>query len=463
MLHDLVIIGAGIAGLAAAWELRQRGLEPLILEQGGRAGGVIITERTDDFVIDGGPDSMLVQKPAAVELCREIGLADHLLPTLPPRTAFVLRGGRLLSLPVASFLGLPTRLGPLVRSDLFSWRAKARMATEQWRPVVAAADESIGAFIRRRFGDEAVDYLAEPLLAGIHAGDVDQLSIHSLFPRLVQLEREHGSVLRGLRANASPHRSADGAFLSLPRGLAQLPETLVGALGDAAIRYHTRVEQISGTSPYKLTLDTDAAVHARAVIVATPAWAAARMFQSLDGPLARLCDEIPHASTATIACAFERDQVSHALSGTGFVVPRRERKTLTACTWVSSKWPGRAPRHRVLLRGFVGGATAPEVLSHSNDELTSKAVREMSSLLGITGDPVLARVFRWPRGTPQYNVGHSERVRAIEARLAELPGIHVTGSSYRGTGIPDCVADARATAAHIAATLHTSASRRCPG
>jgi oxygen-dependent protoporphyrinogen oxidase len=458
--HDVVIIGAGIAGLAAAWELRKRGVTSLVLERSSRAGGVIVTERNDGFVIDGGPDSLLVQKPAAVELAAELGLRDRLVGMLPPRTAFVLRHGRLVPLPEASFLGLPTRLGPFARSRLFSWAGKARMATEVFRARAGRDDESIGSFIRRRFGNEAVDYLAEPLLAGIHAGDVEQLSVHALFPRLVALEQTRGSVLRGLRGHAprspaSDHQPGQGAFVSFPRGVAELPEALVAALGSEAIRYDTPVSQISGAAPYKLTLDTDAAIHARAIIVAAPAWAAARMLRSIDGTLARLCDEIPYASTATAALGFTRRQISHPLKGAGFVVPRRERKTLTAGTWVSSKWPHRAPDEHVLLRGFVGGATDPHALDLDDSRLTMTVIDELRSLLGIRGEPLFARIFRWPRGTPQYVVGHMARVRAIEERLAQLPGLYVTGSGYRGTGIPDCIADARAVAARVAESLNS--------
>src|SRR5688572_30409617 len=220
--HDVVIIGGGIAGLAAAWELRRRGIQPLILEQNRRTGGVIVTEQIDGFVVDGGPDSLLVHKPAAVDLCRELGIADRLFPTLPPRTAYVKRDGRLIPLPEASFLGLPTRLRPLMSTELFSWRGKLRMSAEALLPPKRADDdESIAQFIRRRFGDEAVAYLAEPLLAGIHAGDAEKLSVRSLFPRLVELERTRGSVLRGLLAERTPP-APDGAFMSLPGGIAEL-------------------------------------------------------------------------------------------------------------------------------------------------------------------------------------------------------------------------------------------------
>ena len=451
-MNDVVIIGAGISGLAAAWELKQRGRQPLVLEQSPRAGGVIITERVDGFVIDAGPDSILVQKPAAVELCRELGLASRLFPTNPPRTAFVVRDGKLLELPEASFLGIPTKVGPFVTSPLFSVAGKLRMGTEIVRRRGKQADESIGSFFRRRFGREAVDYLAEPLLAGIHAGDVDQLSVHSLFPRLVALEKSHGSVLRGLSAAmASAPKSTSGAFVSLPRGVAELPEALVAALGPDSFRFNTRVVQISGASPYKLTLDTDASIYARRVIVTVPSWAAAAMFNSLDLPLARVCAEIPYASSATIFFALRRDQIAHAMNGSGFVVPRIGRRALMAGTWVTSKWPHRAPDGYALLRGFVGGATNPGILDRSDASLATAAFDELKALLGIAGDPVLARVFRWSRATPQYTVGHRNRVQQIEARLARLPGLFVTGSGYRGTGLPDCISDARAVAAAAAA------------
>jgi oxygen-dependent protoporphyrinogen oxidase len=452
-LTPIAIIGGGIAGLAAAWELRQRGIQPLILEQGHRTGGVIVTEHVDGFVIDGGPDSLLIHKPAAVDLCRELGLGDRLVPTLPPRTAYVLRRGRLVSLPEASFLGLPTRIGPFVSTALFSWPGKLRMGAEVLVPPKRGDDdESIGQFIRRRFGDEAVAYLAEPLLAGIHAGDVEQLSVRSLFPRLVELERTSGSVLRGLFAQRAP-RAPHGAFMSLPAGIAELPAALTAALGDGVVRYDSAVAQISGTGPFKITLTTDAALYARAVIVCVPAWCAARTLGSVDPSLAALCAQIPYASSATVAFGFSRGQVDHPLQGSGFVVPRRERGALMAATWVSSKWPNRAPDGHVLLRGFLGGATDPAMLDQGDEALAATALRELSSLLSIAGQPLLTRVFRWPRTTPQYVVGHAQRVEAIDRQLDRFAGLYLTGSAYRGTGIPDCIADARATAAKAAAFL----------
>lgn len=452
---DAVVVGAGIAGLAAAWELRQRGLRPLVLEQSARAGGVIVTERTGGFVIDGGPDALLAHKPAALTLCEELGLGERLVSVLPPRTAFIVRRGQLIPLPEASFLGLPTRLRALATSPLFSWRGRLRMATELVRPPRVTEDESIGSFIRRRFGDEAVEYLAEPLLAGIHAGDVDALSVHALFPRLVELERSAGSVLRGL-LRAPAQASPRGAFQSLRGGLAELPDALAGALGAETIRYGARVREIATDAGrrYALTLENGETITARAVIVAVPAWAAGPMLRALDADLAALCESIPYASTVTVALALRREQVRHPLRGTGFVVPRAERKAITAATWSSSKWPGRAPEGHVLLRAFLGGAGADDVLERRDEALVAAALGDLASLLGVSGDPLFARVFRWPRATPQYVVGHAARLAALDAHLARHPGLLLTGSAYRGTGIPDCVADARATAVRTARGLH---------
>jgi oxygen-dependent protoporphyrinogen oxidase len=457
---DLVIVGGGIAGLAAAWEAQRRGVRPLVLEAAPRPGGVIVTEHVRGFVIDGGPDSILVQKPAAVELCRELGIADRLVATQPPRTAYVLRNRSLVPLPEASFLGFPTRLGSLARSRLFPLPARLHLALEIFRPShQPAGDESIGAFVRRRFGDEAVRYLAEPLLAGIHAGDVEQLSVQALFPKLAEAERTHGSVLRALLAMRRP-TTATGAFVSFRSGLADLVTTLAARLGPELVRCDAAVRAVEGRGPYVVTLDSGEQIAARATIVTVPAWRAAQLLTTVDLELVALCARIPYASSVTVVFAFRRDQVGHPLNGTGFVVPRVERQALLAGTWISSKWPHRAPEGHVLMRGFLGGATDPAVLERSDEELVRVAHGELAAILNIAGDPALTRVFRWPQATPQYLVGHLEHVRQIDQRLSTLPGLSVTGSGYRGTGIPDVVADARLTAAAAVAFLTRSPHRQ---
>lgn len=450
---DVVIVGGGIAGLVAAYDLQRRGQSVTVLEAGARAGGVIVTERFDGWVVDGGPDALLVQKPAAVDLCRELGLGERLTPTRQPRTAYVLRDGRLHALAEGSFLGFPLSFRSLARASLFSMRGRLRMACEPLVPKQNdSGDESIAAFVRRRFGQEAVDYLAEPLLAGIHAGDVERLSMRALFPRLLEAEQRAGSVLRSFRAmRITP--SPQGAFLSLPGGVGELVDTLTAALAPGTVRLAARVTELRRGAGY--TVDSSAgSVHARAVVLAAPAYVTAELVRGLDTALAAACESVAYASTATVALGYKATQVSHPMRGSGFVVPKAERRALLAGTWVTSKWPGRAPEGHVLLRGFLGGGRDPHRLDETDDRLVALARAELTGLLGISGEPLFTRLFRWSRQSPQYEVGHLDRLAGIQARLPAIPGLFVTGSGFRGIGIPDGVADARATAAQVEAFLH---------
>jgi oxygen-dependent protoporphyrinogen oxidase len=447
---DIAIVGGGISGLAAAYELHRRGVRVRVLEAAPRVGGVITTERFDGWVVDGGPDSLLVQKPAAVALCRELGIDDRLVSTLIPRTAYILRDEHLHPIAEGSFLGFPITLGALARSSVFTAGGKLRMACEVVLPRREGDDdESIGAFVRRRFGEEAVDYLAEPLLAGIHAGDVDRLSIRALFPRLVEAERASGSIIRAFRAlRMTP--ASQGAFVSLPGGVAELVDALAAALEPSTVRLSVRVTDVRRTSTY--LLETAAGrTEAQAVILATPAYVAGSLLRSFDTRLAALCESVPYASTATVAFGYRREQIAHPMQGSGFVVPRVERVPLLAGTWVTSKWPRRAPSDHALIRGFLGGGRDPRRLDASDQVLIDLARDELSRLLGITGPPIFSRLFRWMRHSPQYEVGHLQRLVAIEERLKALPGMFVTGSGFRAIGIPDCVADGRETAAEAAA------------
>jgi protoporphyrinogen/coproporphyrinogen III oxidase len=451
---DVAIVGGGIAGLAAAYELAQHGVPFALFEAGDRAGGVIVSEQIEGYTVDGGPDALLVQKPDAIRLCRELGLGDRLLPTKLPRLAYIQRGGRLHPLPAGSVLGIPTRIAPFLRTALFSWAGKLRMAAEIFVPPKRdGADESIAAFITRRFGAEATTYLAEPLLAGIHAGDVDRLSMRALFPRFVEDERTHGSLLRAFRLRARAPVSADGAFRSLPGGLSELVAALVAALPPDTIRLKSRITRISGAGPFHVEAGGHRAAEARAVIVAAPAYATAAMLRDADGEIARLCGEIPYASVGTIALAFRRDDVRHPLNGSGFVVPRVEAAGILAASWLSSKWPQRAPDGRVLLRAFVGGARDPRMLERSDPELVAQAIAALTPLLGIRAQPIFSRVYRFERANAQHEVGHLVRVAAIDRALARAPGLFLTGSGLRGVGIPDCIADARATAQQVIAWL----------
>jgi oxygen-dependent protoporphyrinogen oxidase len=335
-------------------------------------------------------------------------------------------------------------------------------------PRQSDGDESIGAFMTRRFGAEATAYLAEPLLAGIHAGDVDRLSAQALFPRFVQTERAHGSLLRAFRAQQRQRAHApsdEGAFRSLPGGLSEMTRALVGRLPPGSIRLQTRVERVlagqqrpSDPPAFRVDVSSGESLTAASVVIASPAFAAARILRDLDLDLARLCDEIRYVSTATVALAFPREAVAHPLNGSGFVVPKVEGAGILAASWLSSKWPNRAPENRVLLRAFAGGARDPDALGLSDQELVKRALDALGPLLGISGPPLLTRVYRWERANAQHEVGHLARMAAIERALAGRPGLFLTGSGFRGVGIPDCVADGRATAVQVANSLAQSSA-----
>jgi oxygen-dependent protoporphyrinogen oxidase len=334
------------------------------------------------------------------------------------------------------------------------------MAAELFVPRrTDGADESIASFIGRRFGREAVTYLAEPLLAGIHAGDVDRLSMRALFPRFLDAERKHGSVLRAFRQIRQP-KSSNGAFMSLPGGLEEIVDALLRVLPRNQIALETGVRSIERRDRYEVALESGDRVSASAVIVCTPTFVASEILQPTDSELASLCGRIPYASSATVTFAYRREDVAHPLHGAGFVIPRVEKTLIMAGSWISSKWRDRAPEGHVLLRAFVGGARDPGAFSRSDDDLIATSQAEMARLHGITGKPLFAKLHRWERANAQHNVGHLDIMAAIDRRLAALPGLFVTGSGFRGVGVPDCVADARRTAADVAAWLGSNRSER---
>ena len=453
---DVVVVGGGISGLTAAYRLTQKGIPFRLLEASPRLGGVIRTEVRDAFLLEGGPDSLLAQKPHGIALCEELGLGPRLVPTNPDqRTVFVLHRGRMHPLPEGMVLAVPTRIGPVLGSGLFSWRGKIRMGLDLVRPArQGTSDESIAAFLRRRFGQEVVDRLGEPLLAGIHAGDPERLSILAAFPRFVELEARYGSLIRGLWASAPPAKPGRSAFYSLMGGLVELVEALASKLEPAALNKSTEAASLERPSDGSFRITAGAqTISARAVILALPPARSASLVRGLSAPLSQELGAIPSSSTATVCLGFRREDVENELDGYGLIVPGSEGLRTTACGFFSTKFPGRAPAGFVLLRGFVGGHRDPRILDQDDEALVALVVREMTPVLGILGAPVVARVFRWPGGTPQLEVGHLDRVAAMNAQIRGVPGLFLAGAGVRVTGIPDSIAEGTAAAAEAAAFL----------
>ncbi len=444
----VAIIGGGISGLSAAYALHKRQVPYLLLEAGPSLGGVIRTETRDGFLLEGGPDSMLAQKPEGIALCRELGLGDRLVPTNPDlRSVYVLHRRKLHPLPEGMMLAVPTKILPFARSGLFSWRGKLRMGLDLVIPGGnGRGDESIASFLRRRFGQEAVERLGEPLLAGIHAGDPERLSILATFPRFRDLEEKHGSLVRGMwatpRPRPEPGARPPAAFYSLRGGLREMVDALVVRLERERIWTKAAVRAVARTADgFSLAVQGGETVGAERVIVAAPGPKIAPALEGLVPGAARALAAIPFASSATVLLGYRREDVAHPLGGYGMVVPQTEGLRTTALSFVSTKFPHRAPEGHVLLRGFLGGVRDGEVMRLSDEEMVGTVKHDMAGILGLRGQPVMSRVFRWPAGTPQLEVGHIERMAAVEKEVAAIPGLHLTGAGVRSTGIPDSVAD----------------------
>ena len=450
----IVVIGGGVAGLAAAHRLRElaaeRGtsLRVTLLEAAPRVGGTIASERVDGFLVESGADSFLTEKPWALALCRRIGIEDRLIATRDgDRRTFVVHAGRLHPLPEGFLLLAPTRLAPLVRSSLFSWPGKLRMALDLVLPRAASgADESLAAFVTRRLGREALERVAQPLVGGIYTADAARLSVAATMPRFLEMERRHRSLILAMRRQgrvaAKPGSGARWSlFVSFAEGMETLVQALAQRLPEGAIRLGARVVGVRprAAHDFEVTLADGERLRARGVIVATPAYTAAELVRPFAAGLATELAAIPYASSATVTLGYARGDVPHPLDGFGFVVPAIEGRRLIACSFSSVKYAGRAPEGAALLRVFCGGALATAMAERSDAELVDAARDELGALLGIVAPPRLVRVHRHARAMPQYEVGHLARMATIDAAVARHPGLGLAGNAYRGVGVPDCV------------------------
>lgn len=430
-----VVIGGGISGLTAAYELGKAGIDCTLVEAQPRTGGILKTDHVDGCVVECGADSFLASKPWALELIHDLGLESDVIDSdLALRRTLLVHRGKLTPLPDGLRMMVPTRLLPVWRSPFFALSTKLRMSLEVLRRPVTRPDRSVASFVRDHFGQQAVDLLAAPLLSGVYGGSPESLGAESVLPKFTELERRYGSIIRGVRKEGS---GADGGplFRSLRGGLGDLTEALT--------RKVRVVRGIAQTVEGRRVRVDGAWIEADHVILACGAPASAAMLSGTEA--GALLGRIPHSSATIVAMAFRRESIPHPMDAFGFLVPESERRHLMACTWVTSKFPSRAPEGTALLRAFLGGARA-----ESDEQLLRMCLEDLKRLMGVDAGPLFHRVYRWPDSLAQYGVGHREHVAAIRHRLAELPGVHVIGNAFDGVGIPDCIKLARSTAGLIA-------------
>lgn len=452
----VVVVGGGIAGLAAARRLESliSDAEIVLVERTERLGGKLLTEKVNGFVVEGGADSFLSRKERGVGLCEELGLEEELIGRHAENArSFVRRGGDLHPLPEGLTGMIPTDLDALAESALLSPEGRARLAAEvDLPPAPPGGDESIASFVSRRLGREVYEALVEPLMTGIYGGDGEQLSLQATFPNLRTLELEHGSLMRGLLAQ-SPQPSGYPPFVSLRSGLGTLVTVLAERLERTRLLTGRAVVRLRRSSTgFEIELEAGELLGADAVVVAVPAFAAAGLLANIDPELAEVHAYIPYASSAVVSLAYRREDVDHPLDGYGYVVPRAEDSDVLACTWTSSKWEDRAPGGYALVRVYAGRFGGRDVVGDPDDDLVSLA-REEVRLLALEAEPTLVRIHRWPLGMPQYTLGHPERLERIDAALADHPGLALAGAAYRGVGIPDCIHSGEEAARSIARTL----------
>jgi oxygen-dependent protoporphyrinogen oxidase len=466
-MKRVIVIGGGIAGLAAAHRVIELAQEKSVavnitlLEASNRLGGSIATERVGDFLVEAGPDSFITEKPWALRLCERIGLGSRLISTQAAhQKIFIVQRGKLVQLPEGFFLLAPTRLWPFLQTPLFSWPGKLRMAMELLLPRGEInEDESLGSFVCRRFGREALERVAQPLVGGIYASDPDKLSLTATMPRFKEMEQKQRSVIYAMwsaeRERANNREAGSGArwslFVTLTGGMQELVDTMAQRLPEGAVRLNSPAKDLnrSADNTWRVTVGANEIIDADAVILAAPSFRGGQLLESIQADASVDLKNISYASTATVSLAYRREDFPRPPDSFGFVVPALEKRKIMACTFSSLKYPGRAPDDCLLMRAFVGGSLQPELFS-DDDRTMEKNVRdELADLLGVAAQPLFTRIWRHPNSMPQYHVGHEARVNRIESALQRFPTLALAGSAYHGVGIADCVHTGEAAAESV--------------
>jgi len=474
-MSRIAVIGGGIAGLAAAHRVielakeKRLSIDLILLDASQRLGGSIATEKVGDFIVEAGPDSFITEKPWALRLCERLGLTTRLVSTQADyQKIYVVQGGKLVALPDGFFLLAPTRFWPFFYSPLFSWRGKLRMAAEVFLPRADNhQDESLGSFVRRRFGVEALERVAQPLIGGIYASDPDRLSLMATMPRFRQMEIAKRSIIRAMwseQRRRSRGESGSGArwslFVTLAGGMQDLVDAITQRIPNNAVRLNAAATGLSRDEEkksWRIAIGDHETITADAVILAVPAFRAAEILEPVANRAAVELKQINYASTATVSLAYHRRDFPRAPDSFGFVVPAVEQRKILACTFSSLKYPGRAPEDHILLRAFVGGALQPELFAADDPTMGENVRAELRSLLGVLAEPVFIRVWRHPKSMPQYHLGHTARVERIETTLRRFPSIELAGSAYHGVGIADCVRTGEEAAEKIVTFLQSNA------
>jgi protoporphyrinogen/coproporphyrinogen III oxidase len=452
-VSDVLVLGGGISGLSAAYFLAQQGISSTLIEPQSRLGGLIKTDYLDHCQLEAGPDSYIAVKPEVTQLAAELpSLKDQTIGTNDAvRQIFLVKGGALVSLPAGMVMMVPANLRASLASPLFPPATKKRILQERFfKPQQRSEDVSIAEFVTDHFDRTILDYVAEPLLTGVYGGDVGRLSARSVLPRFLVYEQQQGSLVRAVQAERKQAAKQSGSmFLSFGNGMQSLVDALCSASASAVTHKQEQAEAVTRHGNQWRVTTAQSCYEAPALIVALPAHRAAPLFAHSVPALRCELDAIPYSSSITVTLVYREQDVAHPLNGFGYLVPRAERRQVAACTWIHRKFPQRIAPGLVALRAFIVDKNADRLLGEDDRSLVRIVREEFGRILGITAEPALHTVYRWPLSMPQYVVGHAERYGRIKQMVAEQPQLCLIGNAYEGVGIPDCVRLARAAAQQL--------------
>ncbi len=436
-MKKITIIGGGISGLTIAYLLlnKEPALDVTVYEADNRPGGKIWTEQADGYLCERGPNGFLDNKPKTLELCKSLGL-EPVRSNENSKKRFIFSGGKLKALPES-----PTSF---IKSDLLSWPGKIRLIGELIAPK-GPDDETVAAFITRRLGKEALEKLIDPMCSGVYAGDPYNMSMKSCFPRIKELEQEYGSLIRAMikikkqRKNEKVSAAPAGNLTSFYNGAQTITDTIAQKIGKR-LRLGVPVQGISMDNGRYQVHTADDTADADIVAMASPAYASSGILKDMAPELSTVLSDIPYPHVAVVCFGYKKENITHPLNGFGFLVPHTEGRKILGTLWDSSIFPNRASGDTALLRTMIGGAKNPEMADLDNDKISDIVFGELKPLLGLKKEPDMLRVFRWDKAIPQYIPGHIEKLKTIDTHLKKYPGLYLTGNSYRGIGINDCVA-----------------------